>query len=126
MNDPKFLSQFSSGNITKFIPFSQLESIYKDISMFVKLEDMIESKWTKENDIYQQILSLTDDWVEKISIIDSFYNKKNNKHSICLRLTYSPKDYKITNPGEFNEIVNKIQNNLVINLKNIEWIEIRG
>ena len=126
MNDPKFLSQFSTGNITKFIPFSPLDSINKDVSMFVKSDDMVDNKWIKENDIYQEILSLTNDWVEKITIIDSFYNKKLDKHSICLRITYSPKDYKITNPSEFNEIVNTIQNNLVVNLKNIEWIEIRG
>ncbi len=126
MNDSKFLSQFSSGNITKFIPFSPLKPIYKDVSMFVKLDDVVNNKWIKENDLYQQILSLTDDWIEKITICDFFYNEKINKYSICFRITYSPKDYKITNPGEFNEIVNKIQNDLVINLKTIDWIEIRG
>lgn len=41
-------------------------------------------------------------------------------------LVAAPKDYKINNPGEFNEIVNSIQSNLVIELKKISWIKIRG
>lgn len=38
----------------------------------------------------------------------------------------SPKDYKITNPSEFNEKVNNLQLNIVNELRNLDWIEIRG
>ncbi len=101
MEDEKFLSQFESGKITKFIPFSPLESIHKDISLYVLSKDMDKQ-------------------------IDSFYNKKISSQSYCFRLIYSPKNYKITNPGEFNDIINKIQTELIVKLKKIDWLQIRG
>lgn len=126
MEDDKFLSQFKSGKISKFIPFSPLEPIYKDISLFVNSDDLVSNNWIKLNEFYEVIRDLTNDWVGDIKQIDSFYNKKISSQSYCFRLTYSPKDYKITNPGEFNDIVNSIQSNLVIELKKLDWIKIRG
>lgn len=127
MEDEKFLSQFKSCEITKFIPFSPLEPIYKDIFLYVRSEDLDDkNNWTKLNEFYEEIRDGTDDWVGKIKLIDSFYNKKISSQSYCFRLIYSPKDYKITNPGEFNDTVNKIQTKLVIKLKKIDWINIRG
>ena len=127
MEDEKFLSQFESGEITKFIPFSPLEPIYKDISLYVLSKDMDEqNNWMRLNQFYEEIRDGTDDWVGEIKQIDCFYNKKISAQSYCFRLIYSPKDYKITNPGEFNDVVNKIQTELVIKLKKIDWIQIRG
>lgn len=128
MEDSKFLEQFKSGEITKFIPFSPLEPIYKDISIFVKSEDMDMEKnsWSKLNEFYEGVRGLSDDWIGEIKQIDSFYNKKKSAQSYCFRLTYSPKDYKITNPAEFNNLVNLIQTNLVNQLRLLDWIEIRG
>ena len=64
--------------------------------------------------------------VGEIKQIDSFYNKKTQTQSYCFRLIYSPKDYKITNPAEFNNIVNSIQTQVVTQLKLLDWIKIRG
>lgn len=139
-DDEKFLSQFKSGEIIKFTKFSPLEPISKDISLFVKSED-IESKtdtdtnvttrnWTRLNQFYEILRELSMDWVGEIKLIDSYYNKKNPSNvfsqSYCFRLIYSPKDYKITNPGEFEKVVNKIQTDLVNELRKLDWIQIRG
>lgn len=128
MRDDKFLSQFSSGQITKFIPFSPLNPITKDVSMFVNSDhmDINSSQWIKQNDLFDEIRTRSDDWVGSIKLVDSFYNSKCCKHSLCYRLEYSPKDYKITNPAEFNQIVNSIQTQIVNHLRTLEWLEIRG
>ncbi len=127
MEDSKFLEQFKSGEITKFIPFSPLEPISKDVSLFaLNAEFDSNNNWTKINDLYEEIRSLSDDWVGEIKCVDSFYNKKRNLQSYCFRLIYSAKDYKITNPAEFNELVNSIQTNIVNQLRTLNWIEIRG
>ncbi len=127
MEDDNFLNQFKSGQITKFIPFSPLEPIVKDISLFVLDKDLdSNNNWEKLNQFYEKIRDLTDDWVGEIKQIDSFYNKKTQTQSYCFRLIYSPKDYKITNPAEFNNIVNSIQTQVVTQLKLLDWIKIRG
>lgn len=126
MEDEKFLSQFNSGKISKFIQFSPLDPIYKDISLYVNSEDLDSGIWTRLNQFYEVIRDLANDWIGEIKQIDSFYNKKISTQSYCFRLTYSPKDYKITNPSKFNEIVNSIQTNLVSELKKLDWIKIRG
>lgn len=127
MEDPKFLEQFKSGTITKFIPFSPLDPISKDIAMFVKSEDVnANGIWTRLNQLNEEIRSCTDDLVGDIKCIDSFYHSKKNALSYCFRLIYSPKDYKITNPSEFNNLVNKVQTDLVNHLRTLNWIEIRG
>lgn len=127
MEDEKFISQFKSNQISKFIPFSPLNPISKDISLYVKSYDMTSNnEWMRLNQFYEKMRELTDDWIGEIKQIDSFYNKKVQAQSYCFRLVYSPKDYKITNPSEFNEKVNNIQVNLVNELRNLDWIEIRG
>lgn len=128
MEDPKFLEQFKSGEITKFVKFSPLESIFKDISVFVKSKDidLNTNTWTKTNQFYEEIRGLSDDWIGEIKLIDSFYNKKKMSQSYCFRLIYSPKNYLIINPSEFNTMVNDIQTNLVNQLRLLDWIEIRG
>lgn len=78
----------------------------------------MKNNWKKLNEFYEEIRDGIDDWIGEIKQIDSFYNKKISSQSYCFRLTYSPKDYKITNLGEFNDIINKIQTELVIKLKN--------
>ncbi len=125
MEDPKFLDQFKSGQITKFIPFSPLNPIFKDVSMFIKTEDVVDNKWIKENDLLDVIRDHCNDWISSIECIDNIYLEKKQRYTRCYRATYKPKDYTITNPAEFNDVVNSIQNNIVIELKKLDWIEIR-
>lgn len=127
MDDPKFLEQFNSGQIIKFKKFSSLEPIYKDVSMYIKSKDIdSDGNWIRINELYEEIRSQTNDLVGEIKCIDKFYNSQNQSQSYCFRLLYSPKDYTINNPSEFNNLVNIIQTNLVNHLRNIKWIEVIG
>lgn len=125
MEDPKFLDQFKSGEITKFIPFSPLNPIYKDVSMFIQSIDVVDNKWMRENDLIDVIRDHCEDWICSIECIDSIYLEKKQKYTRCYRVTYKPKDYTITNPAEFNDVVNSIQNNIIRELRKLDWIEIR-
>lgn len=90
MEDEKFLSQFKSDEITKFIPFSPLEPVCKDISFYVELDDIDQNNnWTRLNQFYEEIRDLTSDWVGEITLIDNFFNKKISSQSYCYRLVYS-------------------------------------
>ena len=127
MNDPKFLNQFSSDKITKFIPFSPLDPISKDVSMYVKSEDIDENNnWSRINQFYEIIREFSNDLVSEIKCCDSFYNKKISKQSYCFRLIYSPKDYKMNNPADLNDSVNSIQTEVINKLKTLDWITVRG
>lgn len=102
---------------------------YKDISLFIHDEadyNTFEDIWVKENDFYDEIRLNSDDWIADIHCIDMYYNKNNNKRSLCYRMEYKPKDYTITNPSEFNTLVNTKQNSIVAHLKTLDWIVIRG
>lgn len=130
MEDEKFISQFSSGEITKFIPFSPLKSIYKDVSLFVQSEDMVkqenEHKWIRENDFLDVVREHCDDWIESMTCVDSVYLEKKEKWTRCYRINYAPKNYSLTNPSEFNDVVNNIQTNIVNELRKLDYVEIRG
>ena len=124
MNDPKFLTQFNSNEITKFIPFSPLDPISKDISFYIEWRDTDEyEEWTRQTEFYELVREFSDDFVGEIKFIEMFINKKM---SYCFRFIYSPKDYKITNPAEFNDSVNLVQTNVINNLKTLNWITVRG
>jgi len=60
----KFLSQFESGKIVKFKPYSILQPISKDISFWIPKENIVDAfdefnkpvvKWVHENDFYEFI-----------------------------------------------------------------------
>ncbi len=90
MDDEKFLNQFkiydpaNQSNLPniKFIPFSPLNPISKDISIFANSQDIgLDGNWTKLNSFYEKITELTCDYVGDIKCIDTFYNKKLNAQS---------------------------------------------
>jgi phenylalanyl-tRNA synthetase alpha chain len=101
LDNPKFLSQFESGKIVKFTPFSNLDKICKDISFYVDNNDLVENKdnndpdskdliWTKENTFFDLLRSIADDSLENVDRFDTFYNKKKDKTSFSYRMTISP------------------------------------
>jgi phenylalanyl-tRNA synthetase alpha chain len=115
---PRFISQYANGKLNKFIPYSELPSIYKDVSFYVnfthlELDEHTQKKWLYENDFFEIIRNEVGDYIEEVSLIDSYYNKKQNKYSRTYRLVYSPPDPELKNPAEFNEWVNNKQNKLV-------------
>lgn len=103
-NSEKFLSQFESGKIVQFKPYSKLEVSSKDIAFWIPKEQLeLEDKtfsWNNENDFMELIREVIGDGVEKVELIDSFHNPKKDKYSQCWRITYSPPP-NTKNPGEF-------------------------
>jgi phenylalanyl-tRNA synthetase alpha chain len=110
---PRFLNQFTDGKLNKFVKYSELPSQSKDISFFVPNDKINEeSKWTGENDFFEIIRNNIGDCIEKVELIDGFYNKKTQKHSRTYRLTYSPSDPDMKDSGEFTKWVNAKQDGL--------------
>lgn len=112
----KFLTQFKylNKNITdynKFIPFSNIDSISKDISFWLPNNEICVNEidksftWTNINSFYELAREIFADDVESIVLFDKFYYQKKNKYSYALRLTFSP-SAEITDPGKFTEITN--------------------
>ncbi len=111
--DEKFTSQFIShgcmDQIT-FAPYPKIPSITKDISFWLNNVDIEindnKVSWYKINEFFDIVRNCLDTNIEKIDLIDEFYNKKLDKYSQCWRMTLSP-SLEITDPSEFNEICNK-------------------
>jgi phenylalanyl-tRNA synthetase alpha chain len=100
----RFLSQFSSGTLVKFQPYSELPSQTRDLSFFVPVD------WTHENDFFELVREYSNDMLEEVKLLDTFHNKKTDKYSRTYRLTYSPNSPTAKDPGEFTKTVNDIQN----------------
>lgn len=65
-----------------------------------------------ENDFYEICRDIGGDLVEKVEKFDQFHNPKKNKYSRAYRMTYSPRDPNLKDPGQFNNMVNNIQNQI--------------
>jgi phenylalanyl-tRNA synthetase alpha chain len=102
--DSRFISQFSSGKIVKFQPYSKFEMCYKDISFFIN-----------DNFSYNDMCSIARDEdkhniIESISLIDEFH--KNERISQCYRIVYRSTDSTLKN-SEIDKIQTKIRNRLI-------------
>jgi phenylalanyl-tRNA synthetase alpha chain len=114
--DEKFLSQFSDGKIRKFQPYSTLDPVQHDISMWIKdedieknEEDLAKSTWKRQNDFYDFIRSNDAfNMIELIECFDTFYHPKKNMLSHAYHIKYSPPDTKINNPAEMSKICNEL------------------
>jgi phenylalanyl-tRNA synthetase alpha chain len=111
--DDRVLSQFKDGDITtQYKPVPQLKSITKDISFWIKSQDVKDTEnlknefeWIIINDFYDKVRNLFGDSVERVELLDKFYNPKKDKYSHTFRLTFTPNVY-VKNPGDFTKEVN--------------------
>lgn len=110
----RFLSQFNNGQIQKFKSYSEIPSQKKDISFYLSPSRMENSKWLDENEFFELVREHSNDLMEQVKIMDSFYNEKLAKHSRTYTLIYSLNDPSIRDPGEFTKLVNSIQDGLRI------------
>lgn len=100
--DERFLSQFKEGVLNKFKPFSKHPAELRDISLFLP-------ETFEQNDFFELAREVGGELLEKVEIIDEFYNKKLNKKSICFRLSLRSMERSMT-----SEEVNKIHATLEI------------
>jgi phenylalanyl-tRNA synthetase alpha chain len=110
--DPRFLNQFSSGEVTKFKSFSKHEMCYKDISFYIN-----------DGFSYNDLCAIARDeddnnMIESITLVDEF--NKNNRISHCYRIVYRSMDATLKN---FE--VNKIKSNITKRLEAELKLEIR-
>lgn len=149
VEDEKFTSQFKSNQITKFTPYSILDTISKDVSFYIPSEQVIESPitkiddiekytdkktkivraWSKENDMYESIResanTIYPDIVSRVEMFDQFYNQKLSKLSRAYRIHYSPPNPSMSNPGEFTALVNKLHTDIAKDLTTNLGVDIR-
>jgi phenylalanyl-tRNA synthetase alpha chain len=70
LNYGRFLSQFSAGNISPFVPYSKHPFCYKDVSFWLPTE-----KSFHQNDVFEVIREGAGDIVEKVHMFDEFHNQ---------------------------------------------------
>lgn len=102
--DPRFLQQFASGAPVQYQPFAKLPPICQDLSFGLKTLDMKTWKQQVENDFVQAI---RDDMVESVKLWSSYENVEKKAISLVYRITYSPRDSTMSNPGEFAALVHR-------------------
>ncbi len=106
--DPRFLNQFTEGQITKFVPYSKYEACYKDVSFFIN------DKFS-----YNDMCAIARDedrnsFIESIVLIDQFEKKGRTSH--CYRITYRSMDTTLKN-SEVEKIQRAIRKRLVSELE---------
>jgi phenylalanyl-tRNA synthetase alpha chain len=109
-DEEKFLSQFEKYDDVKFVPYSKLDKVYKDISFWINPDEICEEgedkyKWSNLNTYFSLIREIAGDNIEKVDLYDKFLHPKTSKVSHTFRLTFSPnKDLK--DPSEFESLCN--------------------
>jgi len=103
--DPKFTSQFRAGCITPFKPFSSLDPLPRDISFFVTDDYEV-------NEFYDICRDIAGDCLERVERFDKFFHPKKKAMSHAYRLTYSPPDSSLSDPGAFTHMANDIHSQI--------------
>lgn len=115
--DPRFLNQFTNVRdgikpgmeIPVFQPLSKYPACYKDISFYLPENMKVEE--FGYNDMYEIVRDESNDLVETIELIDSFFNKKVNRQSLCYRISYRSHDRNLLN-SEIDQIQMQIRKDL--------------
>lgn len=129
VTDDKFTKQFSPGTIQKFVPYPILDVIARDVSFYIPSDQIIDSIWKKENDMYETIRETANtkyqDIIAKVEMFDEYMNKKQNKLSRAYRIHYSPPDPKMNDPGKLTELVNHLHKMISDSIGNTLNVQIR-
>lgn len=111
--EDKFLNQFSTElfaleqKIT-FVPFSNLDSICKDISFYISADKIgTTGVWVEENNFFEMIREIAPEYIESVEMKDEFFSTRHNKLSRMYRLSFSPTASDI-NVVAFNKRCNEI------------------
>ena len=109
-NDPRFTSQFKSGQLgTKFKPYSKYPPCYKDISFWI-------SEQFTENNLCEVVRGIAGDLAEEVALIDEFTNPKKGLTSHCYRIAYRSMERSLTDE-EINELQSQVREQVESKLK---------
>mmetsp|Transcript_23998 Transcript_23998/g.55981 ORF Transcript_23998/g.55981 Transcript_23998/m.55981 type:complete len:280 (+) Transcript_23998:162-1001(+) len=104
-SDPRFHSQFESGEIVTFQPYSKYPPCLKDVSF-----------WTPPsfhpNDLNEVVRDVAGDLVEKVELIDSYVNPRTERLSNCFRVSYRSMDRSLTN-NEIDKLQAEVRKTIV-------------
>eukprot|EP00300_Choanocystis_sp_HF-7_P007490 c15319_g1_i1.p1 GENE.c15319_g1_i1~~c15319_g1_i1.p1 ORF type:complete len:327 (+),score=73.12 c15319_g1_i1:379-1359(+) len=108
--DERFVSQFRSGEMTTFKPYSKFPECYKDVTFFLPTDGSFH-----DNDMHELVREVAGDLVERVQLLDQFRHP-SGKQSHCYRITYRSMDRVLTN-AEIDVLQFEIRDRLVKNLR---------
>ena len=112
VEDNKFLSQFDKGIDSVFKLYCPFDEMDRDISFWIPTDQLENEKWLIENNFFELIRDNSNDMIKNVVLFDKFYHSKKQKHSRAYRISYTPVDPKLKDPGQFTIIVNDIHRKL--------------
>ena len=92
--DPRFLSQFTQGQITSFKSYSKYPPLLRDMSFWIPDSTSAQDpgKLWHENDYCEIVRDVAGDLAENVQMLDQFCHPKTNRQSKTYRLTYRSMD----------------------------------
>ncbi|KAL8449292.1 hypothetical protein Emag_003676 [Eimeria magna] len=139
--DTRFTEQFRDGEIRRFIPFSHMPPVYKDVSFWLpaKARSGNSCEEASSGNVLNQMKVQMGDkapfdvakmyeicreeggsLIESVTLRDAFTHPVSKRQSLCFRFTYKALDRTLT-----HQEVNTIQDRLVNRLKESFAIEFR-
>ncbi|KIM23728.1 hypothetical protein M408DRAFT_251866 [Serendipita vermifera MAFF 305830] len=112
--DPRFLQQFSAGQVTQFKPYSKYPNSSKDISFWLKDVEV------HENDVYDIVREVAGELVEEVKEIDRFTHPSTGRSSRAYRIDYRSMERTLT-----NDEVNTLHSEIGSRLRDLFSVELR-
>ncbi|OJD17927.1 phenylalanine-tRNA ligase [Emergomyces pasteurianus Ep9510] len=113
--DPRFLSQFQAGKVTRFVPFSKHPACYKDVAFWVPPSAASAAGGRTpfhENDMMEIVRDVAGNLVEDVQLVDEFTHPKTGRKSFCYRVNYRSLERTLTNE-ETNRLHEMVRKELV-------------